>query len=77
VFLWAVIFGLAIQTIRRTSGVDRALAVGLMGAWIYLSVHNLVDNLYVNNSHLLIGVLLGLLVALRPHAPFSRTFPDL
>lgn len=65
VFLWVVIFGLTIQTIRRTNGLHRALAVGLLGTWAYLSVHNLVDNLYVNNTHLLIGVLLGLLVALR------------
>lgn len=77
VFLWAAIVGLTFQTIRRTRHLDRALAIGLMGTWVYLSVHNLVDNLYVNNSHLLIGVLLGLLVALRPHTPLSRTFPDL
>jgi len=73
-FLWAVIFGLTIQTIRQTNGIHRALAVGLLGAWVYLSVHNLVDNLYVNNTHLLIGVLLGLLAALRQPPEPPRTF---
>jgi len=76
-FLWAVIFGLTIQTIRQTNGIHRALAVGLLGAWVYLSVHNLVDNLYVNNTHLLIGVLLGLLVALRQPPKPPRTLSHL
>jgi O-antigen ligase len=77
VFLWVVIFGLTIQTIRQTNGLQRALAVGLLGAWVYLSVHNLVDNLYVNNTHLLIGALSGSLVALRhPHKP-PRTLSHL
>jgi O-antigen ligase len=77
VLLWVVIFGLTNQTIRRSNGIQRALAVGLLGTWTYLSVHNLVDNLYVNNTPLLIGVLLGLLVALRPLNYPPRTFPDL
>lgn len=76
VFLWVVIFGLTIQTIRQTNSIQRTLAVGLLGTWVYLSVHNLVDNLYVNNIHLLIGVLLGLLVALRPLNHPPRTLPD-
>lgn len=74
VFLWVVIFWQTIQTTRRTKGIHRALAVGLLGTWVYLSVHNLVDNLYVNNTHLLIGVLLGLLVALRQPPEPPRTF---
>lgn len=77
VFLWAAIFGLTIQTSRRTKGLQRALAVGLLGTWVYLSVHNLVDNLYVNNTHLLIGVLLGLLVALRQPPKPPRTLSHL
>jgi O-antigen ligase len=38
-----------------------ALAFGLLGTWVQLSVHNVVDNLYVANIFLLIGVYLGLL----------------
>jgi putative inorganic carbon (hco3(-)) transporter len=61
--LWISILALTFRTIRRAQGLDRAVAVGLMGAWIYLGMHMLVDNLYVNNTHLLIGALLGLLTA--------------
>jgi hypothetical protein len=65
--LWISIFVVTFHAIRRAQGFDRAVAVGLMGAWVYLSTHMLVDNLYVNNTHLLIGALLGLLsvIALR------------
>ena len=49
---------------ERTRSEARALAVGLTGAWVYLSTHMLVDNLYVNNTHLMIGALLGLLVVI-------------
>ena len=60
--LWISIFGLTFRTIRRAHGVERAIAIGLLGTWVYLGTHMLVDNLYVNNTHLMIGVLLGLLV---------------
>ena len=65
-FLWGTIFAVTFQTIRRTHGLSRAIALGLMGTWVHLSVHMLVDNLYVDNTHLMIGALLGLLIALRP-----------
>jgi hypothetical protein len=38
--------------------------LGLLGAWTHLSVHQLVDNLYVNNIPLTVGALLGLLAIL-------------
>jgi putative inorganic carbon (HCO3(-)) transporter len=66
--LWIVIFVLTFRTIRRAQGFDRALAVGLMGAWVYLGTHMLVDNLYVNNTHLMIGALLGWLTVIAAHA---------
>ena len=62
--LWGAIVVITLRTIRRTHGVERALAIGLMGVWVHLSTHMLVDNLYVNNTHLIIGTLFGLLVAL-------------
>ncbi len=40
------------------------MALGLLGAWTHLSVHHLFDNLYVNNTHLLIGAMLGVLMVL-------------
>jgi O-antigen ligase len=70
--LWISILTVTFRTIRRAHGFDRAVAVGLMGAWVYLGTHMLVDNLYVNNTHLMIGALLGVLSAIA-----ARTQSDL
>jgi len=66
--LWISIVVLTFRTIRHAHGAERAIAIGLMGTWVYLGTHMLVDNLYVNNTHLIIGALLGLLVVLYQHA---------
>jgi O-antigen ligase len=47
------------------------LAIGLLGAWAHLSVHNLFDNLFVANTYLLIGAYLGLLESIR-QSPISN-----
>ncbi len=73
--VWLSIFTVTFRTIRRASGIDRALAIGLMGTWVYLSVHMLVDNLYVNNTHLLIGALFGLLAFLYNRTHSNSQFP--
>jgi O-antigen ligase len=39
----------------------RSLAIGLLGTWTYLAIHSLLDNLYVNNLFLHLGIMLGLL----------------
>ena len=62
--LWTAIFALTIRTLERPSGAYRWLALGLLGAWVDLSVHHLFDNLYVNNVHLHIGAMIGLLSAI-------------
>jgi putative inorganic carbon (HCO3(-)) transporter len=52
------------QTWRVTRSADlwrRSVAIGLLGAWAHLSVHHLVDNLYVANIPLHLGALLGVL----------------
>ncbi|MFQ6102382.1 MAG: O-antigen ligase family protein [Anaerolineae bacterium] len=59
--LWGAVFWQTWQATRRARGPLRGLAIGLLGTWTHLSVHHLLDNLYVNNVHLHIGVLLGLL----------------
>jgi O-antigen ligase len=59
--LWGVIFWQTWRVTRRAGGLRRGIALGLLGAWTQLSVHHLLDNLYVNNVHLHIGVLLGVL----------------
>jgi len=58
---WGVVFGQTWRATRRADGLTRGVAIGLLGAWTQLSVHHLLDNLYVNNVHLLIALLLGLL----------------
>ncbi|MGD2176350.1 MAG: O-antigen ligase family protein [Anaerolineae bacterium] len=59
--LWGIVFWQTWRVTRRARGFTRGLGIGLLGAWTHLSVHHLLDNLYVNNVHLHIGVLLGLL----------------
>jgi len=59
--LWGVILWQTWRATRLARGLLRGVAIGLLGAWAHLSVHHLLDNLYVNNVHLHIGVLLGLL----------------
>ncbi len=60
VLLWGVLFWQAWAVTRRAEGLTRGIGIGLLGAWTHLSVHHLLDNLYVNNVHLHIAVLLGL-----------------
>lgn len=39
----------------------RSLAIGIFAAWLYFCVHSLSDNLYVNNSFLILGSMLGIM----------------
>jgi O-antigen ligase len=48
------------QASRRLSDWQRGLSLGLIGALAHFNVHNLVDNILVNNTHLHFGVLLAL-----------------
>jgi O-antigen ligase len=59
--LWGVIFWQTWRVTRRARGLTRGIALGLLGAWTHISVHHFLDNLYVNNIHLQIGALLGIL----------------
>lgn len=63
--LWSVIFVQAWRCLGRLDWPERGLALGLMAAWIGLSVHNLLDNLYVNNLYIHLGAMFGLLMCLR------------
>ena len=67
----AAYFGFWLLTIRLTWSLRRHpdtfarfTAIGLLGCWVYIAVHSLFDNLYVNNLFLHIGVLLGTLAVL-------------
>jgi putative inorganic carbon (hco3(-)) transporter len=74
IFLWAAIFW---QTWAVTRSADlwmRSTAIGLIGTWTHLSVHSLLDKLYVANLHLHIGALLGvlsILIAIRQGRQYS------
>jgi O-antigen ligase len=59
--LWCGVLWQTWRATRHTEGWQRLLAAGLLGAWVHLSVHQLVDKLYVANLHLHIGALLGML----------------
>jgi len=62
---WAAVIALTARVIRHAPYPQRGLALGLMGAWVHLSVHHLVDKLYVNNIYLHLGALLGILICLQ------------
>lgn len=47
-------------TLNHAQGALGALTLGLIGAWVHLAIHSLVDHLVVNNVHLHLGVLLAL-----------------
>lgn len=66
--LWAVVVWQTWMVTRRGRGLTRAIAVGALGAWVHVTVHHLLDNLYVNNVHLHLGVLLGLVAFLAGRA---------
>jgi len=55
--LWITIIATSLRRVRLSP-----LYIGLLGTWTHLTVHHLFDNLYVANSFLLMGVMLGLLV---------------
>jgi putative inorganic carbon (HCO3(-)) transporter len=72
VLLWAWVIALTIRVLVRATGLERGLALGLLGAWTHLSAHQIVDNLYVNNIHFLIAGLLALLVYLSQGKPRDK-----
>jgi putative inorganic carbon (HCO3(-)) transporter len=61
IFFWLSAFGLAWQAIRRSQGFQRALAAGGLGVLVHLSVHNGLDNLFVQGMYLHVSIVLGLL----------------
>ncbi|HUT19508.1 MAG TPA: O-antigen ligase family protein [Anaerolineae bacterium] len=59
--LFVVCFAQAWRVIRRTRGYWRAVALGVLGVLVHLSVHNLFDNLYVHSMNIQLALMLGLL----------------
>ncbi len=59
--LWTAVFWQTIRVVRQTDGWRRGVALGLLGVWVALTTHHLVDKLYVNNIYIQLGALFGLL----------------
>jgi O-antigen ligase len=72
VVLWISYFGIALRLRHHPDPLFRLMAAGLFASGVYIAVHSLTDNVYVNNLFLHIGVVIGLLSVLhnqvRPHA---------
>lgn len=58
---WASAFWLGWRAVRRSQGFQQAVAAGGMGVLVHLSLHNMVDNLFVQGMYLHVAVVLGLL----------------
>jgi O-antigen ligase len=58
---WLSALALGWRAVRRSSGFQKAVAAGAVGVLVHLSLHNLVDNLFVQGMYLHTSILLGLL----------------
>ena len=67
-YLWLWLGGLvaAFIAIIRNAGLNRAIAIGVFSLLVHLSVHNQLDNLWVQGMPLLIALALSLLVLRTP-----------
>ena len=68
VLFWVVVIWQTLALIAHSHWPQRGVALGLLAAWIALSVHHLLDNLYVNNLYLYLGAMLGALQVLNERA---------
>lgn len=70
--LWTAVIWQTIRLLRRLDGWERGIALGLMAVWVAITVHHLVDKLYVNNIYIHIGVMFGLLQLLEMLTPHGK-----
>jgi putative inorganic carbon (hco3(-)) transporter len=68
ILFWCIIIGYTIGISRRLDWPWRGIALGFLAAWVGLSVHHLVDKLYVNNIYFHLGLMWALLHLLRLEA---------
>lgn len=57
---WTAVLRQLMKQLQGLGWPRRGIAMGLLAAWIALSIHHLVDKLYVNNIYIHIGAMLGL-----------------
>ena len=60
-FFWTAVFFQTIRLLQKLDWPWRGFVLGLLAVWVSLTVHHLVDKLYVNNIYIHLGVMLGLL----------------
>jgi len=65
---WMLIVYWTVRALHMSDPLKRGLVLGLLGTWAHLAVHSIVDKLYVNNLFLHLGVMVGLLAAVRSHS---------
>lgn len=65
VITWIAVIVFTLHVRQRTTGHQRLWSIALIGVWSYLTIHNIVDKLYVNNMFLHIGCMLGLLASMQ------------
>jgi len=74
VFLWGYVYLKTINVLRSATNWNRGITLGLLGVWTHLGVHNFVDNLFVNNIHLVLGGLLGVLSVVKARVGNNSSF---
>jgi putative inorganic carbon (hco3(-)) transporter len=60
--VWITIFRMTWEATFHPDTLSRLVIIGLLGSWVYLSVHSFFDNLYVNNIFLHLAVMLSIIV---------------
>lgn len=58
------IIALSWRTSRHPDNMARYMVIAILSSWVYICIHSLFDNLFVNNIFLHIGVMSGILVTL-------------
>ncbi len=72
---WLAVMWQSIRLLRRLDWPGRGIVLGLVGVWVALAAHHLVDKLYVNNIYIHLGVLFGLLQLMDLERGNNRRWP--
>lgn len=70
--LWLGIGWMSWRRAARRKGYGHALALGVLGTWVYLTVHSLFDNLFVQHLQLQLALLLAALAVEEVYLGNSR-----
>ena len=61
---WLSLAGAALRAISRSDPARKAFAVGIFGTWVYVCIHGMFDNLFVQHMQLNLALLWAGLIAL-------------